>query len=131
MVIKTLNKIKNELPGLLDYIMFYNTGIVFQSSFSEKTNVPAVCAKLSDIIQMFKASLNCYDTPSNDYLKIIFETKEHIIIILKLGEDSNIALFFDNEVINDVSDVNISSVQKYLNKLEKLIDMDKSEISLD
>jgi hypothetical protein len=129
MVMKILNKIKRELQGLLDYIMFYNTGIVFQSSFTDNTNIPAICSNLSEIITLFEKSLDCYNVPTNDYLKIIFETKERIIIILKLGEDSNIALFFDNEVVSDVTDVNIGSVQKYLNKLEELIDMNESEIS--
>jgi hypothetical protein len=125
MVLKTLKKLKNELPGLLDYIMFYNTGIVFQSTFSEQANIPTICGNLNDIINTFKKSLICYNIEPNEYQKIIFETKTHIVIILKLGEDSNIALFFDNEVVDEV---NISSVQKYLNKLEELIDMDKSEI---
>jgi predicted regulator of Ras-like GTPase activity (Roadblock/LC7/MglB family) len=129
MVMKILNKIKHELPGLLDYVMFYNTGIVFQSTFSNNIDVPAISANLLEIISMFKKSLEYSKVTTKDYLKIIFETKERIIIILKLGEDSNIALFFDNEVVNDVSDVNIGSVQKYLNKLEKLIDMNESEIS--
>lgn len=125
MVIKILKKLKNELPGLLDYFIFYNTGIVFQSTFSENTNVPAICANLNEVINMFKNSLTCYDVTPNEYQKIIFETKKHIIFIIKLGEDSNIALFFDNEIVDEVK---ISSVQKYLNKIEELIDMDKSEL---
>ena len=128
MVMKILSKIKEKLPGLLDYIMFYNTGIVFQSTFPENTNVPAICTNLRDIIRLFHKSLDCYEVSTNEYLKIIFETKKYIIIILKLGEDSNIALFFDNEVVSDSTDVNIGSVQKYLNKLEELIDMNKSEL---
>ncbi|MBN2155587.1 MAG: hypothetical protein JW776_06060 [Candidatus Lokiarchaeota archaeon] len=122
---KILNKVKNELPGLIDYIMFYNTGIVFQSSFSEKANVPVICANLNEVINTFRQSLVCYGVSSTDYQKIIFESTTHIIIILKLGEDSNIALFFDN---TQVDEVNIRPIQKYLNKLEDLIDMDKSEL---
>jgi hypothetical protein len=125
MVIKTLKKIKNELPGLMDYIMFYNTGIVFQSTFQEKVNIPVICSNLNQIITLFKNSLTCYDAPPNDFKKIIFETNIHIIIILKLGEDSNIALFFDK---GEVKEIDIDPVQKYLTKLEELIDMDKSEL---
>ncbi|TFG22934.1 MAG: hypothetical protein EU533_03705 [Promethearchaeota archaeon] len=122
---KNLKKIKNELPSLLDYVIFYNTGIVFQSTFSEGTNVPAICANLIEIISKFKNSLFCCDATPNEYQKIIFESKKYIIFIIKLGEESNIALFFDNQVVDEVK---ISSVQKYLKKIEELIDMDVSEL---
>ena len=125
MVIKILKKLKNELPGLLDYVIFYNTGIIFQSTFSEGTNVPAICANLNEIISKFKNSLLCCDVTSNEYQKIIFESKKYVIFIVKLGEESNIALFFDNKVVDEVK---ISSVQKYLKKIEELIDMDESEL---
>jgi len=122
---KILNNIKQDLPGLLDYIIFYNTGIVFQSTCPEKANVPAICANLNEIIKIFKQSLSCYDNTSNEYQKIIFETQKYITIILKLGKNSNLALFFDKEVVDEV---NIRPIQENLSKLEELIDMDKGDL---
>ena len=61
----------------------------------------------------------------SDYKKLIFETDEISTIILKLGEDSNLALFFQKEL--DI-DQKLKSIRRYIKKIENLIDMPRIDI---
>ena len=63
-----------------------------------------------------------------NYKKLIFETEDTSIIILKLGEESNIALFFKKE---EEKDLKLSSIKRYIAKIETLIDMSEDEIILE
>ncbi|MFW9876245.1 MAG: helix-turn-helix domain-containing protein, partial [Candidatus Thorarchaeota archaeon] len=60
-----------------------------------------------------------------DYKKIIFETDDMSIIILKLGEDSNIALFFKKE---EDKELKLTAIKRYMTRIEELIDMDEREL---
>jgi hypothetical protein len=59
------------------------------------------------------------------YEKLIFETETISIFIIKLGEESNIALFFKLE---EPRDINLKPIRKYLDRIQELIDMSKEEL---
>jgi hydrogenase maturation factor len=63
----------------------------------------------------------------DDYKKLIFETDDISISVLKLGEDSNLALFFKKEKGEDLK---LQSIRRYIHRIENLIDMDKIELKL-
>lgn len=107
--------------------MFYNSGIVFQTTFEQEINIPKLGENLAEILNHIKNVYEICDFKLDDYKKLIFETEEMSVIILKLGEDSNIALFFTKE---DEGDLKLSSVKRHINKIEELIDMDEKEIIL-
>lgn len=105
--------------------MFYTNGTVFQSTFGNEFNIPKLGEDLAQIIQKFSNLIQLYDKEEIDYRKIIYETDKYIIVIIKLGEDSNLALLLDNRVTGDIK---IGPIRQYLSKLEEMIDMDKEEI---
>jgi len=61
------------------------------------------------------------------YKKLIFETEDMSVIILKLGEESNIALFFERE---QDKELRLHAIRRYISNIESLIDMDEKELIL-
>lgn len=125
MVFKSIERIKSAIPEIIHVAMFYNNGIIFDSTFAKDINVPKLGENLAHILDHFRDLYEILSFEKRTYKKVILETEDVSIIILKLGEDSNIALFFKSE---NVKEVNISSIQRYLKKIEELIDMDKTEL---
>ncbi len=125
MVFKNINNIKKNLHGVIHTMMFYNNGIVFQTSFPPEDNIPLIGENLSTIINNLQKSIQIYDQTETEYKKLIFETKKYIIAILKLGEDSNLAILLDNKKDDPLE---ISKIRKFLHSLEEIIDMDIEEI---
>jgi len=105
--------------------MFYNNATIFQTTFDQSINIPKLGEYLSNIVENFKQIYEITSFESNKYDKIICETQGISIIILKLGEESNIALFFKAE---EAKELKLSSIRRYLTKIEELIDMDKKEL---
>jgi len=66
-----------------------------------------------------------YSSSFEKYSKLIIETEDVSIIILKLGEESNIALFFKKEKEEDLK---LKSIKRYITKIEELIDADKFDL---
>ena len=125
MVLRSVKNIKDALPEVIHVVMFYNNGTVYQSSFDQHYNVPKLGEHLAEALnQIFKVYETC-NFGFSDYKKLIFETNKISVIILKLGEDSNIALFFEKE--HDINQ-KLKSIRRYIKKIEELIDMDQSEI---
>lgn len=127
MVFKSIEKIKAALPEVIHIVMFYNNGITFQTTFEQSINIPKLGENLAQIIGNFNQIYDLTNQESKKYEKIIFETEEVSIIILKLGEDSNIALFFKAE---ESKELKLHAIKRYLTKIEELIDMDKKELIL-
>ena len=95
MVLKSIKRIKDALPEVIHIVMFYNNGTVFQSTFDQQINIPKLGEHLAEALnQVFKSYEIC-NFSFSAYKKLIFETDKMSSIILKLGEDSNIALFFE------------------------------------
>jgi len=127
LVFKSIEKIKAALPEVIHIVMFYNNGITFQTTFEQSINIPKLGENLAQIIGNFNQIYDLTNQESKKYEKIIFETEEVSIIILKLGEDSNIALFFKAE---ESKELKLHAIKRYLTKIEELIDMDKKELIL-
>jgi len=127
MVFKNIARIKAALPEVLHIVMFYNNGTIFQTTFEQEINVPKLGENLTEFLNHIKHVYEICNFKLDDYKKLIFETEDISVIILKLGEESNIALFFQKE---EVTDIKLSSIRRYLTRIEELIDMDEKEIFL-
>jgi len=127
MVFKNINRIKAALPEVIHIIMFYNNGTIFQTTFEQDINIPKLGELLARTLDKVRKINDICKFKSNDYKKLIFEMEEVTIMILKLGEESNIALVFKNE---DSKEINLTPIKRYLSKIEELIDMDKKELIL-
>jgi len=127
MVFKNINRIKSALPDVIHIVMFYSNGTVFQSTFEQELNIPKLGENLSEALHRMRKLYELCNFHFEDYSKLIFETENISVIILKLGEDSNIALFFKKE---DIADVKLSSIKRYLTRIEELVDMDQKELIL-
>ena len=107
--------------------MFYNNGIIFQSTFEQNINIPKLGESLAEALNHMKQAYKICNYPSEDYVKLIFETEDISAVIIKLGEDSNLALFFKKE---ELKDLNLTPIRRYITRIEELIDMDKKELIL-
>jgi uncharacterized protein YukE len=125
MVFKNIQRIKSELPEVIHIAMFYNNGIIFQTTFEQDINVPKLGENLSELLNHVIKVYEICNFKFEKYRKFIFETEDVSTIILKLGEDSNIALFFRKE---EEKDLRLKAIRGYLDRIETLIDIDEIEI---
>jgi len=107
--------------------MFYNNGIIFQTTFEQEINIPKLGENLAEILNRARKLYEISNYNFENYKKIIFETIDLSIIILKLGEESNIALFFRQE---DEKELKLTAIKRYITRIEELIDMDEKELIL-
>ncbi len=128
MVFKNVSRIKNALPEVIHIVMFYNDGTIFQTSFEKDINIPKLGENLAEIIHHVKLVYDISQFKMDNYKKLIFETDDTSVIILKLGEESNIALFFKRE---EEKDLKLNSIKRYIARIETLIDMSEEEIILE
>lgn len=128
MVFKNLSRIKTALPEVIHIVMFYNNGTIFQTTFEKDVNIPKLGENLAELIHHVKLVYDISQFKMENYKKLIFETDDTSIIILKLGEESNIALFFKRE---EDKDLKLSSIKRYIARIETLIDMSEEEIFLE
>ncbi|MFX1357373.1 MAG: hypothetical protein ACFFA8_08790 [Promethearchaeota archaeon] len=105
--------------------MFYNNGTIFQTTFGSDVNIPKLGENLAEVLNHIRKIYEFCNMKAEDYKKLIFETEDVSIIVLKLGEDSNIALFFKKE---EDKELKLTAIRRYLNRIEDLIDMDANEI---
>jgi len=127
MVFKNIQRIKRAMPEVLHIVMYYNNGTVYQTTFESSMNIPKIGENLAESIAHIKILYELCNFTYKEYNKLIFETDEISMIILKLGEDSNIALFFKKE---DDTDLKLTTIKRYLSRIESLIDMNEKEILL-
>lgn len=125
MVLKSIERIKIALPEVAHVVMFYNDGTVFQSTLGPSVNIPKTGENLSGILNNMKKLLEILKIETEPYKKFVYETKTHTIIVLKLGENSNLALFFENI---KGENINFRPIRKYLSQIERLIDMDRIDL---
>ncbi|MEJ2294569.1 MAG: hypothetical protein P8Y23_07335 [Candidatus Lokiarchaeota archaeon] len=127
MVFKTIARIKAALPEVIHIIMFYNNGTIFQTTFEQDINIPKLGESLAKFLNKARKINEICKFKPDDYKKILLEMEEETIILIKLGEESNIALIFKNE---DSREINLTPIKRYLTRIEELIDMDKNELIL-
>ncbi len=129
MVIKTIDRIKRALPEVEHIVMFYNNGIVYQTTFEqfeESVNIPKLGDDLSKIISNLKSLYEICNYNYKGYNHLLFDTNEIDVLILKLGENSNLALFFRKSL--EEEEIRIDHIQKYLTRIEKLIDIGQMDL---
>ena len=126
MIEKTIERIKKTLPEVDHVVMFYNDGTVFHTTFEHTVNIP----KLGENISMSLAHIQkIYETCNYDlasYNKLVFDTNDVSVIILKLGENSNLALFFKKKIRR--VELKIRSIRRYIELAEDLLDVDRIEL---
>ncbi len=127
MVFKNITRIKSALPEVIHIVMFYNNGTVFQTTFEQEINIPKLGENLAELITHIRSVYELCKFKVDAYKKLIFETEDISIIILKLGEESNIALFFKKE---EDKELKLTAIKRYITRIEELIDMDEKEITL-
>jgi len=125
MVFKNILRIKAALPEVKHVAMFYNNGTIFQTTFEQDINIPKLGENLAEILNHTRKLYEIVNYPFEAYKKIIFETNDMSIIILKLGEESNIALFFKKE---EEKELKLTAIKRYITKIEDLVDMDEGEL---
>jgi len=127
MVFKNIQRIKTALPEVKHVVMFYNNGTIYQTTFEQDINIPKLGENLAEVLNHVRKLYDICNYNFEDYKKLIFETDDMSIIILKLGEDSNIAFFFKKE---EEKELKLNAIKRYLTRIEELIDMDEKELVL-
>jgi hypothetical protein len=127
MVFKNIQRIKNALPEVLHVAMFYNNGTIFQTTFEQDINIPKLGENLAELLNRIQKIYDVCNIKLDYYKKLIFETDDISISVLKLGEDSNLALFFKKEQDQDLK---LQSIRRYIHRIENLIDMDRIELKI-
>lgn len=125
MVFKNIARIKTALPEVSHIVMFYNNGTIFQTTFEQEINIPKMGENLADVLNHIKKVYEICNYSFDNYKKLIFETDDISVIILKLGEESNIALFFKK--VED-KELKLTAIKRYITRIEDLIDMDEREL---
>jgi predicted RNase H-like nuclease (RuvC/YqgF family) len=125
MVFKNIARIKTALPEVSHIVMFYNNGTIFQTTFEQEINIPKMGENLAYALNHIKKVYEICNYSFDNYKKLIFETDDISVIILKLGEESNIALFFKKE---EEKEIKLTEIKRYITRIEDLIDMDEREL---
>jgi len=126
---KTIDRIRRALPEVEHIAMFFDDGTVFQTTFEqfeESVNIPKLGEDLSDILSSFKKLYEICNYDFKNYNQLLFDTESVDVLILKLGENSNLALFFRKLVVD--GELQINTIQKYVTKIEKLIDIGQMDL---
>ncbi|NHJ22416.1 MAG: hypothetical protein EAX91_15830 [Candidatus Lokiarchaeota archaeon] len=128
MVFKNISRIKSALPEVKHIVMFYNNGTIFQTTFEQSINIPKLGENLAGTLNHIRSLYEICNYKMEPYRKLIFETEDISVIILKLGEDSNIALFFERE---EDKELRLYAIRRYISKIENLIDMKEEQLVLE
>lgn len=126
MVLRSMEKIKAKLSGVLEIVMFYNDGTVFQTTLPPNFNIPELGNDFSKTLANLVHALGMYDVGITQYRKLFYETDKYLLVIIKLGEDSNLGLLLDNTLQGEFQ---MAPIQQYIQRLQELLDMDREEIA--
>jgi len=121
---RNIQRITEKLPEIKHIVMFYDDGTVFQTTFNEPINIPEIGKNLAQSLKHMEGLFETAQIELKHFSKLIYETENYLVIILRLGEGSNLALFFDK----GQEEPNISSIRRYLYRIEDLIDTDKLDL---
>ncbi len=105
--------------------MFYNNGVVFESTFAQEINIPKVGENLAEAIKHWEQLFSLCRFPATGFQKVIYETDEIVVIVIKIGEESNLALFFEGG--KDIS-FKRGLIKEYLDQLENWMDMNAADL---
>lgn len=122
---KTTERIKKTLPEVEHVVMFYNDGTVFHTTF-EKINIPKLGENISETLAYIQKIYEICNYNLVSYNKLVFDTDDMNVIILKLGENSNLALFFRKK--RGKGELRIRSIRRYIELVEDVLDTDRVEL---
>ncbi len=125
MIEETIERIKQTLPEVEHIVMFYNDGTVFHTTF-EQINIPKLGENISETLAYMRRMYEICNYDWEDYNRLVFDTNDVSVIILKLGENSNLALFFRK--IRKKGELRIHTIRRYLEKVEDFLDIDRDEL---
>lgn len=125
MIEDTIERIKKKLPEVEQIVMFYNDGTVFHTTF-EEVNIPKLGENISETLAYMRRMYEICNYDWEDYNRLVFDTNDVNVIILKLGENSNLALFFRK--IRKKGELRIHTIRRYLEKVEDLLDIGQDEL---
>ncbi len=126
---KTMDRIRRALPEVEHIAMFFDDGTVFQTTFEqfeESVNIPKLGEDLADILSSFRKLYEICNYDFKNYNQLLFDTESVDILFIRLGENSNLALFFRKLVVD--GELQINSIKKYITKIEKLIDIGQMDL---
>ncbi len=122
-------RIKKHLPGLIHIATFYDNGTVFESTFEPSVNIPKLGENLSESLKHMEQLFATCQFEKEPYINMIYETNKSIIMFLKVGEQSNLALFFrKGEKQQGEREPDIFTIRRYLSRIDFLMDMDKLDL---
>ncbi len=124
MVLKTIERIKRALPEVEHIVMFYNDGTVYQTTFEqfeEAVNIPKVGEDLSTILSTIRDLYDLSNYKFKGYNQLLFDTDDIDILIIKIGEDTNLALFFRKSIVK--GELQIDSIRRYVTQIGRMIDI--------
>ncbi|MFW9994053.1 MAG: coiled-coil domain-containing protein [Candidatus Odinarchaeota archaeon] len=126
-ILMNIERIKKALPEVEHVVMFYDDGTVFKTTFDKPVNIPKLGENISAILTHVRSmyGISNYKV-KGDIQKLVIETGDVDVIILKLGEESNLALFFRKST--EEGGLQIDSVKHYIEKIEDLLDIDLIEL---
>lgn len=123
-----VEKIMEAMPQVDHVVTFYNDGTVFQTTFDRsQVTIPTLGTELSKVLKHFDKLYETSGYDLKEYRKIIFDTNDVSVIILKLGENSNLALFVKKEIPEHR--IRSFELQSHLNKIQELIDVDRRKLA--
>lgn len=125
MIEETIKRIKKTLPEVEHVVMFYNDGTVFHTTF-EQINIPKLGENISETLTYMRRMYEICNYDWEDYNRLVFDTNDVSVIILKLGENSNLALFFRK--MRRKGELRIHTIRRYLEKVEDFLDIDRDEL---
>jgi chromosome segregation ATPase len=126
---KTIDRIRRALPEVEHIAMFFDDGTVFQTTFEqfeESVNIPKLGEDLADILSSFRKLYEICNYDFKNYNQLLFDTESVDILFIRLGENSNLALFFRKLVVD--GELQINSIKRYVTKIEKLMDIGQMDL---
>ncbi len=126
MIENTIERIKKILPEVEHVVMFYNDGTVFHTTFEHTVNIPKLGNNFSETLASIQKMYEICNYDFTSYNKLVFDTDDINVIVLKLGENSNLALFFQKK--KRAGELKIRSIRRYIELAENLLDVDRVEL---
>ncbi len=106
--------------------MFYNNGTVFHTTCDKIINIPKLGENISETLAYIQKIFENSNYDLVEYNKLIFDTDNISLIILKLGGNSNLSLFFKKKIRN--VELKILSIHRDIEIAEDILDVDRTEL---
>lgn len=120
MAIEKIQAIHNMLPGVQSVSLFYDNGIIYQTTINHELDIPVIGKNLAHFVQeMQLLAENCKD-PEDKYQKMTIDTEKSVYIILRLGEQSNMALKF---IKAEYQKNSLGKIEEIIEKLKNVVDL--------